>query len=350
MHIIINDIAAERGGALTILRQFYNYIKDNCKEDKWTFLLGSNVLEETDNIKIITLPNIKKNHWKKVWFDCIKGRTFIESLQPDVVFSSQNIITFGLKVPQVVYVHQSIPFQNIKDFSFFRSNERKIAFIQKIIGFFIIKSVQHANAVIVQTPWMLEAVSKKSNINKSKITVAKPDSETVPINTSAKFSAKCFFYPTNNNIYKNIDTVIKACDLLVSSGIDDFKVKLTLLPGTINHPNIECIGYLNRDELFKHYASSVLLFPSYIETVGLPLLEAASLGMPIIVADCPYAHDVLEVYDNVSYFPPFEYKKLAFYMGKTIDLSHPHFKQQIMKNNKSEWKRVINIIKNIKNK
>ena len=346
MHIVVNDIAAERGGALTILKQFYNFIKENCLKDKWTFLLGSSLFEETSNIKIITFPDVKKNHWKKVWFDCISGHSIIGNLHPDIVLSLQNIITFGVKVPQVVYVHQSIPFQNIKNFSFFKHDERKIAFIQKIIGLFIIKSVQYADAVIVQTPWMLEAVSKKCNINKSKITVARPNSESFPINVSGDFSAKRFFYPTNNSIYKNIDTIIRACEFLVSSGIDDFKVELTLSSGTINHPNIECIGYLNRNELFKHYASSVLLFPSYIETVGLPLLEAASLGMPIIVADCPYAHDVLGTYDNVSYFHPFEYSTLASCMKKAMILSSPQ-KINFTQRNQSEWFNVINKLKTL---
>jgi glycosyltransferase involved in cell wall biosynthesis len=32
--------------------------------------------------------------------------------------------------------------------------------------------------------------------------------------------------------------------------------------------------------------------PSLVETVGLPMLEAAAQGTPVIAADRPYAHDV----------------------------------------------------------
>ena len=271
MRIVVNDIAAEYGGALTILRQFYNYIKEHCQDDEWIFLLGDKLFKETDNIKILTFPEVKQSHWRKVLFDCVTGHSVIDDLHPDVVLSLQNIITFGVKAPQAVYVHQSIPFQSIRNFSFFKRDERSIAFIQKIIGAFIIKSIKSAEALIVQTPWMREAVARKANIPLDKISVARPDCEPPPPVGTVDFSSRRFFYPTNNGLYKNNDVIIKACNILVSKGITDFTVELTLPQGTFQHPNVACVGYLDRLELFKRYASSVLLFPSYIETVGLPL-------------------------------------------------------------------------------
>ena len=62
------------------------------------------------------------------------NKKFVKNLNPDVVLSLQNIITFGLKVPQAVYIHQSIPFQNSKKFSFLKSKERGLAVIQYLIG------------------------------------------------------------------------------------------------------------------------------------------------------------------------------------------------------------------------
>jgi len=40
------------------------------------------------------------------------------------------------------------------------------------------------------------------------------------------------------------------------------------------------------------------LFPSYIETFGLPLIEAAAFGLPIGVANEAYAHEVLKGYNR----------------------------------------------------
>lgn len=43
------------------------------------------------------------------------------------------------------------------------------------------------------------------------------------------------------------------------------------------------------------------LFPSKLETFGLPLVEAASIGNPILVLNKPYAHNVLESCDGAKY-------------------------------------------------
>ena len=51
------------------------------------------------------------------------------------------------------------------------------------------------------------------------------------------------------------------------------------------------------------YAQQTLLFPSYIETFGLPLQEARGYGAEIIVSDCDFAHEVLEEYDRCKYVP-----------------------------------------------
>ena len=50
------------------------------------------------------------------------------------------------------------------------------------------------------------------------------------------------------------------------------------------------------------YAQSILLFPSYLETVGLPICEAMSVGAPVLLSDCLYARDVAKEYANARYF------------------------------------------------
>lgn len=300
MKIVVNDIAASFGGALTILRQFYDYVRENDHENEWIFLLSDDLLEEAENIKIITLPQIKKSSFNKIIFDCITGRRYISNLHPDVVLSMQNIITFGVKVPQAVYVHQSIPFQEQKKFSFLKKDERGIAKVQYIIGAFIKKSVQKADEVFVQTEWMKEGIYRKARIPESKITTVFPKVRQIPSNFS-KFDGTKFFYPTNPEIYKNISTLVKACDLLDNDGIQGYKVYLTLPQDTKIHNNIQCVGRLNTEEMQAYYQTCTLLFPSYIETVGLPLLEARSCGTMIIASDTPFSHECLDGYENASF-------------------------------------------------
>ena len=343
MRIVVNDIAASRGGAMTVLKQFYDYIRRVDTENEWIFLLGDHYLEETQNIRVIIRQDVKSSWLKKIWFDCFAGRHFIDELKPDVVVSLQNIITFGVKAPQIVYVHQSIPFQNAKRFSFFKKRERVTAFYQHVIGGFIKASVKRADSVIVQTAWMKEAVAQKTHVSPNKIITAFPDVSIPPLNERAPFEKNRFFYPTNNEIYKNIDAIIQACTLLNEQGDTDFEVTLTLPKGTINQRNIVCIGSVPYDKMARYYTSSTLLFPSYIETVGLPLLEAASLNGLVLCADCAYAREVLEGYENVRFFDPFSPQELALLMKQVLS-GNLYLKDCAVYEHTSDWEHVYRCI------
>ena len=53
------------------------------------------------------------------------------------------------------------------------------------------------------------------------------------------------------------------------------------------------------------------MFPSYIETIGLPLLEAKAAGTWILAADCLYARDMVGDYEKAEFFEPFSEKELC---------------------------------------
>ena len=55
---------------------------------------------------------------------------------------------------------------------------------------------------------------------------------------------------------------------------------------------------------------------TYIETIGLPLLEARSVGAPILAADCLYARDGVGDYEKAEFFETFDAKKLSEMMER----------------------------------
>lgn len=319
MKIVVNNIAASTGGAMTILREFYDYIKVNETEHEWIFLLGDNYLEETEKIRVIILQKIKNSRINKLKFDFITGKDLIEKINPDVVFSMQNIITFGLKIPQAVYIHQSIPFQDIKNFSLLKSTERNLASYQHIIGKIIILSAKKANKVIVQTKWMKKAVSEKAKISEKKIVNVLPNIDAMNIcKKEGKHKRNQFFYPTTDNIYKNNECIYEACKILNSKGVFDFNVKLTIEKKNNFDYNIEFVGMIPREQVIDEYNYSTLVFPSYIETFGYPMAEARQMGTIILASDCPFSREVLEGYENAYFFDPFNPEELAELMKQVI--------------------------------
>lgn len=316
MRIVVNDIAASTGGAMTVLRDFYRCVCENDTENEWIFLLGDRYFEETDNVKIIPMPEIKKSGVRKVLFDFVTGRKVISALKPDVVFSMQNIITFGLKVPQVTYVHQSIPFQTVKKFSFLKGSERKLAVIQHLIGAIIKSSVKKSDRVIVQTQWMKEAVCKQCRISPDRVSVAMPQVKPFVGGGETEWDSTSFFYPTALGIYKNNAAVFAACEQLAQKGLN-CHVTLTL-PEDKSRGQVTCVGRLPYEEVVARYHSATLLFPSYIETFGYPLAEARQVGTMVLASDTAFSREVLAGYENAYFFDPFQPQELADLMERVI--------------------------------
>lgn len=319
MRIVVNDIAASTGGALSILKDFYSYVKEFDSDNEWIFLLSDSYIEETEKIKIITLPKIKKNPLKKLWFDFVSGKKFISALNPDCVFSLQNIITFGLKAKQFVYIHQPLPFQNLREFSFFKKSERSLAIYQYLIGAIIKKSAKGADKIFVQTEWMRDAVSQKANVPLDKITCALPTVEDLSkFKIDNVFDNKKFFYPTAKSLYKNNDCIYKACEILDKKGYSDYSVKLTV-DGNCDNEKIIHTGRIARENVINEYNYSTLIFPSYIETFGYPMAEARQIGTVVLASDCPFSREVLKDYKNAYFFNPFKPQELAELMIKVIE-------------------------------
>ena len=317
MRIVVNDIAAEKGGALTVLKDFYNCVKENDTENEWVFLLGDHLLEETANIKVITLPEIKKSHLKKLLFDLFFGKKFIHSLSPDAVLSLQNTAAWGLKVPQLVYIHQSIPFQTVKRFSFLKRSERKLAVIQYLIGEFIKLSAKICDKVIVQTEWMKQAVCKQCRLSEDKVMKVSPSvPDLSSLLTSEPFNRHLFFYPTAPAAYKNNAAIFSASDRLREKQLEH-QILLTL-PPEFSRGNIRCVGRLPYPEVIRTYAQSTLVFPSYIETFGFPMAEARKVGTIVLASDCPFSREVLKDYENAYFFDPFQPEELANLMERVI--------------------------------
>ena len=60
-----------------------------------------------------------------------------------------------------------------------------------------------------------------------------------------------------------------------------------------------------RDRILLRYAKAdCLLFPSKLETWGIPISEFQQTGKPMLVIDLPYAHETVGSYHAVSFFPP----------------------------------------------
>lgn len=330
MKILVYDIAAEDGGGLFVLNNFIKDVACMEQEIEWVFLVSQPLQTEAKNIRIETVRWIKKSWLHRMWFEQFHLRRFLKKESPDFVISLQNMTVKHCRKPQYVYLHQSLQYCP-KKFSFLKKEERSLAIRQRIICRIYRRSLKKADHLFVQTKWIQEATEKWLKIPKEKVDV-------VPVQIDAEkmvkahyaFSGKpIFFYPARAEIYKNHETIVKACQVLRDRGRSDFEVIFTFsaedsaygkrIYAMSDGLNIRFAKEFSREDVFATYAHSVLVFPSYLETCGLPLLEAKAVGCPIIASDMPFSHEALDAYPNAQYFAYDDYEALANLMQGYLD-------------------------------
>lgn len=331
MRIMVFDVPASQGGALSILNDFYEEIvQHNNKDIEWIFVLSKPSLKETENVKVLRFPWIKKSWLHRIFFDQFIAPKLVKNVRPDKIFSLQNVIVPKVKVEQVVYVHQSLPFIDYR----FNFSEDKILWInQNILNRFIFKSIRKSQKVLVQTNWIKKACVEKLGVNESKIVVIPPKVHLDIINhfEENEINRSTFFYPAAENFYKNHRLIVEACEQLVCSAGPRFEVIFTLKGDENDHIKalynrvqemklpIQFIGKIKREKVFEYYSKSILIFPSYVETFGLPLLESRLHKGIIIAADTPFSHEILDGYPNAHYFNAFESGELIKLMKQLLD-------------------------------
>lgn len=361
--IIVSATALAKSGALTILNEFIEYVS-NLKKYKFIIFIPDSVnLPKTVNIRYIPVP--KKNWLSRIYWDSCGLRKYIRvnRLQYQAVISLQNT-SVNVEGKQIIYLHQSIPFI---DFNIPLTSlwNLKLWLYKRFYSYFIFLFVDKNTSFIVQAKWLKEILSDKYHIDAKKISIIKPKARYVPLATNsihnvAKLSKQLcnIIYPATPIFYKNHCVIIDALRILKEQrNIDNLCFNVTFSKGEYAKfddlvrrynlgKNIRYLGYLTRDELYQHYDNSAfMVYPSYVETCGLPLLEAASKQLPIIASDLPYACEMLEAYTGVVYVKynvSTEWAREIDAMARTGEtrIIPPLLKAE----NGSDWNKLDNII------
>lgn len=333
MKILVYNLAAEYAGALTILENFYREVLDYPdKSIEWYFLVSTDKIQSKDNVTVISKPWTKKSWLHRSWFDNFCVQKVVKELGIDVVYSMQNMPVRRTKAKQVVYLHQSLQFSPVK-FSLWSKEQRGYAIRQKFICNVYKKHLKHADKIIVQTEWMKKASKDWIPFDEDKIDVVNPVVEIDEKFLQREYSLTepIFFYPAGDGQHKNHGLILEACEKLKAQGIENYKVIFTLDINTALYSKrmqawidekqlpVTLTGIIKKEEVFDLYAKTVVLFPSYLETFGLPMLEAKRMKAICFASDMPFSHEILDGYENARFFDIHDADKLAELMKEIIE-------------------------------
>ncbi|BBM37296.1 glycosyltransferase [Pseudoleptotrichia goodfellowii] len=322
--IVISGINLTEGGPLTIYKECLKYIKENLsgKYEITALVHNKNLFSEfSSDIEFIEFRDSKKSYLKRCYYEYFYFKKLSKKIKPYLWFSLHDMTPNVISEKMATYCHNPMIFYKVKKNKIIK--EFKMFLFSKLYKYIYKINIKKNDFVIVQQNWMRKEFEKIFKINN--IIVAHPnvnindlevDRETVQEENS-------FLYPAFPRIFKNFEVICEAVKNLEEQEIKNFKVYLTI-NGKENkyseelynkYKTSECIkftGLLNRQELMKYYNKvENIIFPSKLETWGLPITETKEFNKPIILSDLKYAHETLGTYEKVLFFNPDSAEELS---------------------------------------
>lgn len=307
------------GGILTVFREVINAFSD--MEDIELICLVNNkslfAPSNHKNINFIEYPEIKKSWFSRLKFEYFTCKEISKKVNPDVWFSLHDITPNVTCKRQYVYCHNPSPFFKGRYIDF--KYDKKFWIFTLFYKFLYKINIKKNTAVIVQQSWIAEKFDEW--FSPRDLIIAKPveieNSRELKLDKHVRPSKITLFFPAFPRTFKNFEVLSAALVILNNKGYKkQVAIKMTFDSKSnkygnafIKHcrinniDNIEFLGVLDKNEVIANYSScDAVVFPSKLETWGLPITEAKSFKKPILLADLPYARETLGNYDNACFF------------------------------------------------
>jgi glycosyltransferase involved in cell wall biosynthesis len=268
--------------------------------------------------------------WGRIFWVQAMLPYLVKRIKAHALLSLSNQSTIGPRVPTIVLFHQP---KIIKSLSWHSGSLREFCRLAVLRGLFFAGALG-SSKVLVQTESVTSALTRKFPSLRNLVRTIpsgvseRPPSGVVRTEIRAQIersSGPRILYVANAHHQKNHFRLIEAFAKLRRK-LPDCSLLLTL-PGRDGQQfhgptglrylekihesaracgvesSIEWLGPLASIEVYHALQNAdLMVFPSLLETFGIPLVEAMLNGCPIAAADRPYAHDVAG--DAAAYFNP----------------------------------------------
>jgi glycosyltransferase involved in cell wall biosynthesis len=302
--ILIDALFINKGGGAVLLDYLIEQLLVHPKKDEFFFLLDprykipagldKNFVVISNSIKDrIRFYKQNKNKYTKVF-------CFANTPPP-----------VKLRVPVYTYFHNQKLLEAPKQR--FKKDYRRI-----YVKYLFIKLYnRNTDYYIVQTPHMVDELVA-SGLKDSGHCLS------IPFYDDAKYQVAHppfterikdeFVFVSNPSPQKNYSTLLDAWEYLLEKGytpklhvtIDDTGPLYLARVAALNGKGAKIVNHVYVDPRELYFSCPYLIFPSIMESFGLPLIEAVDSGMKVLASNLPYVHDVVvpsltfEPYNRVS--------------------------------------------------
>ena len=314
--IVVSAVNLVVGGTLTILRDCLSYLSTLDKTEYQVYALVNNKsLVNISGIDYLEMPWPKRNWINRIWSEYVSMKRISQEIGPVYLWLSLHDTTPNvIAEKRAVYCHNPFPF--------YRWNLRELYLCPKIVLFSLFSyfiyliNIHKNNYVVMQQKWIRDAFAKIFKLDTQKMIVALPERKGENFIPDIQLTETyTFLYASSANSHKNFEVLCEAARSLEKEiGVGRFTVVLTL-SGRENKyaqwlyrnwgdvPSIKFAGFMDRAQLYGYYNSAdCFVFPSKVETWGLPISEFASTGKPMLVADRAYAYETAAGSKKTAFF------------------------------------------------
>lgn len=338
--------------------QFYFFF-DRSYSQK--FIFSKNV------IPVVLQPQARHPLLFKIWFDFSVKRA-LKKIKPDIFISPDGYLSLTTNVPQIPVIHDLNFEHHPHDMP-----KRHLNYYKKYFPLFA-KKAKH---IITVSEYSKKDISQTYNVSPDKISVVynapadvyKPLADLEKQNVRENYSNGCpyFIYVGSINARKNPINLLKSFDKFKSETASDYKLLIVgskmwkypefdfALKTMKNKQDVIFLGHTQREELSKLASSArALMFLSYFEGFGIPLVEAMKAETAILTTNYTAMPEICG--EAALYTNPFDVDDIASKMKilATDDDMVKHLiekgKQQVQKFNwdvsaQKFWEIISSVIK-----
>lgn len=336
-HIVVSAINLYTAGPLTIAREFLSAARQSPAFRRGEYRITAFVHKTSlfddlraDGITYIEKPFSRKNWLIRLYYEYMWFNRWSATQNVDTWVSLHDVSPNVKARRRMVYCHNPAIFYNGKSSLWTWRNDPKFELFRLFYAKLYATNLRKNDRVIVQQQWIRGEFAARFGYPASKIIVARPDairqSEPPPAQNPSPQNSKTLIYPAFPRFFKNHEVVVEAMKLLNRSDRSewsDLSLQLTMTGAENGYAkkiaamarglaNVQLIGFLSHEQALAQYApADGMIFPSKLETWGLPLSEFRETGKPIFAANLPYAKEPLSDYANVEWFDPDDAPALA---------------------------------------
>lgn len=246
------------------------------------------------------------------WFERITLPKIIKRYNPDVIFGAANIGLSNAPVPQALLIR--MPYL-LYDKQYYAKIHLMLQLRVAALRAQIKSSLPTTQLVLAQTPVVQRRFAERFNYPEDQIKILR-FATPVEIKPTIGVKPPSIFDKSSDNFYvlvltrymphRNPSILIPLCKRYASQ-LRAKKIKfITTVERKDNHrvnkflkdiskyhlENIVInVGDISRQEILKYFTySDILFFPTTLETLGIPFLEAMTMELPILTTDIDFAH------------------------------------------------------------